>query len=129
DEDHQGRGDADQLALTADRRGGAVRKVATELDVVPRVAGGGDGVLERLEVAHEVGVGDRLVVAHRQDGGVTGRGHGGRRHECDVVHRGQAGREVVGDGGGRGVTRGVVDDDPGEGVGRVREVRGEELLA
>ena len=81
--------DADELAGAADLEAGAVGDVAAELDLQPGRLGRRGRGLERAEVAHEVGVGDRDVVADvEQHRGAVGGG-AGRRDAADVRHVGQ----------------------------------------
>src|SRR6476620_6333921 len=71
DEDEQGDPHADQLTGAAEGLSRCVRQVAPQLHLVAVVDRPGDGALERLDVAHQVRVGDRLGVLDGEHGRVT----------------------------------------------------------
>ena len=119
-QDQQGGDDADQLALALDGADGGARQVAAELHLEPVLAVRLDGVLERVDVLVDVGVGDRHVVLDDDERRAAVLGDPRRQHGVDVVEAGQVVAEL-GQGGRR--ERGVVvDDDLGGGVAEAREV-------
>jgi hypothetical protein len=103
-EQDQRDGDPHQLARAAELHG-VLRDLPAELDLQPRRARRLHGLLERLEVAHEVGVGDGLGVADvEQHGGAVGRrprwGHvHDVRHVREPAAQGLHGGRVDGAGG------------------------------
>ena len=126
-EDDQGRDHADQLAVPLHGGGGVLRDLAAQLDLEAEGAGAGDGLLEGLEVAHQVRVGDGDVVPDRDQRGVAvSRQLWGLDGE-DVRHPGELARErLEGDGVDRGAGA-VVDHDLGGGEAGLGEV-GAQLL-
>ena len=127
DQDQQRCEHADQLAAAGHRGGGGVGQVASELDLDAGVAGRLHGLLERLEVAHQVGVGDRHVVGDGEQRGVAVGGHPGFGDGGDVVHRREVGPERGDDGGSERLV--VVGDDDRRCVAGARHVLPEQVDA